>query len=86
MSGNDSHPRTRLNNELQRIYGPSAQGHIRWEVYSQGPPNALTWHATIFIGDQNYSYASAITRGAAQDAAAQQACERLRRDGSTRND
>ncbi|KAG1904594.1 uncharacterized protein F5891DRAFT_1184017 [Suillus fuscotomentosus] len=82
MSGND-HPRMRLNNELQRIYGPSAPNHVRWEVYSEGPPNASTWYATIFVDDQNYSYASAPTRGAAQDAAAQQACERLRRDGST---
>ncbi|KAG2138683.1 uncharacterized protein EDB93DRAFT_711902 [Suillus bovinus] len=87
MSSNSSdHPRTRLNNELQRIYGPSASDHVRWEVYPQGPPNALTWYATIYIDDLNYSYASAPTRGAAQDAAAQQACENLKRDRSTRSD
>jgi hypothetical protein len=41
-------PRTRLNNELQKIYGPSAPNHIRWEVHSQGPPNSLTWYATVY--------------------------------------
>ncbi|KAG1774017.1 hypothetical protein EV702DRAFT_1200744 [Suillus placidus] len=85
MSGPD-HPRTLLNNELQRIYGPSAQDRIRWEVYSQGPPNSSTWYATIYIDDQNYSYASAPTRGAAQDAAAQQAYEHLTRERPTRRD
>jgi hypothetical protein len=41
-------PRQNLNNELQSIYGSSAQEHVRWEVYSQGPPNALIWHATVY--------------------------------------
>ncbi|KAG1836589.1 hypothetical protein DFJ58DRAFT_846896 [Suillus subalutaceus] len=42
------HPRTKLNNELQKRYGPSALEHVTWEVYSQGPPNALTWNATVY--------------------------------------
>ncbi|KAG2076781.1 hypothetical protein BDR04DRAFT_623880 [Suillus decipiens] len=47
MPSND-HSRTRLNNELQKLYGPSASSHVRWDIYSQGPPNDLTWHATIY--------------------------------------
>ncbi|KAG1886020.1 hypothetical protein F4604DRAFT_1724161 [Suillus subluteus] len=77
MSDND-HPRTRLNNEFQKRYGPSAPEHVKWEVYSQGPPNATMWYATIYIDDVNYGHASAPTRSAAQDAAAQQAYEKLK--------
>lgn len=83
------HPRTLLNNELQLRYGhggASVSDHIRWEVYSQGPPNASTWYATIYIDDLNYSHASAHTRGGAQDAAAQQAYEHLKQERSTRSD
>ncbi|KIK47629.1 hypothetical protein CY34DRAFT_799142 [Suillus luteus UH-Slu-Lm8-n1] len=74
------HPRTTLNNELQGIYGPSAPDHVRWEVYSQGPPNALTWHATIYIDDMNHGYAQSRTRGGAQDEAARQAYNNLKRE------
>ncbi|KAG1813189.1 uncharacterized protein BJ212DRAFT_1367083 [Suillus subaureus] len=81
MSGND-HPRQKLNNELQRIYGPFAQDHVRWEIYSQGPPNASTWHATVYIDDMNYGYASSNTRGGAQDEAARQAYDHLKRERS----
>ncbi|KAG2155676.1 hypothetical protein DEU56DRAFT_906852 [Suillus clintonianus] len=77
---NPEHPRTNLNNLLQSIYGPYVPDHVRWEVYSQGPPNALTWYATIYIDDMNYGYASARTRGDAQDMAAQQAYNHLRRE------
>ncbi|KAG1904593.1 uncharacterized protein F5891DRAFT_1184016 [Suillus fuscotomentosus] len=77
MSSNDSHPRTRLNNILQGIYGPSAQDHVRWEVNSQGPPNALVWYASVYIDDMNYGTASTRTRGGALDGAAEQACEHL---------
>jgi hypothetical protein len=38
------------------------------------------------VDDLNYGYASAPTRGAAQDAAAQQAYEHLKQEKSTRND
>ncbi|KAG1757057.1 hypothetical protein EDB19DRAFT_1900612 [Suillus lakei] len=79
-SERDQHPRTNLNNLLQSIYGTAVHDHVRWEVYSQGPPNALTWHATIYIDDMNYGYASAPTRGAAQDMAAKQAYNHLRRE------
>lgn len=81
-----THPRTLLNNALQPMYGAAVHDHVRWEVYSQGPPNATTWYATIYIDDQNFGYASAPTRGAAQDAAAQQAYEHLKREKSTRSD
>lgn len=82
MPDND-HPRTRLNNALQLRYGATVQDHVRWEVYSQGPLNATTWYATIYIDDLNYGHASASTRSAAQDAAAQQAYETLKGEGST---
>ncbi|KAG2044549.1 hypothetical protein BDR03DRAFT_939423 [Suillus americanus] len=77
MPDND-HPRTRLNNEFQKIYGSSAPEHVRWEVYPQGPPNAIMWCATIYIDDMECGRASAPTRNAAQDAAAQQAYEKLK--------
>ncbi|KAG2044550.1 hypothetical protein BDR03DRAFT_244773 [Suillus americanus] len=83
MSGNP-HPRTRLNNELQNIYGSSAQDHVRWEIYSQGPPNALIWHATIYIDDMNYGYASSRTVACAQDDAAETAYNYLKREKSSR--
>ncbi|KAG2103011.1 hypothetical protein BD769DRAFT_1506521 [Suillus cothurnatus] len=81
MSGDD-HPRQNLNNELQSICGSSAQEHVRWEVHSQGPPNALIWHATVYIDDMNYGYATSGTRGGAQDEAARKACDNLRRERS----
>ncbi|KAG2122940.1 kinase-like domain-containing protein [Suillus clintonianus] len=74
------HPRTALNNIMQMIYGPAAWRHILWEVYSQGPPNALTWYAKIYIDDMNYGHASSRTKGAAQDAAAMMALNRLRKE------
>ncbi|KAG1727182.1 uncharacterized protein EDB91DRAFT_1350368 [Suillus paluster] len=74
------HPRTDLNNLLQAIYGPGALDHVRWEVFSQGPPSCLTWFATIYIDDMNHGYAQARTRGAAQDSAAYQAYNHLRRE------
>ncbi|KAG2050652.1 hypothetical protein BDR06DRAFT_1011140 [Suillus hirtellus] len=80
MSGNDSHPRTRLNNILQGIYGPSAQNHVKWEVNSRGLPNALTWYATVYIDDMNHGHASSHTRGGALDGAAEQACKYLKHD------
>ncbi|KAG1774015.1 hypothetical protein EV702DRAFT_1200742 [Suillus placidus] len=83
MSDNE-HPRTMLNNELQKKYGPSAQDHVTWEIYSQGPPNALTWHATIYIDDMNYGYASSRTAGGAQDFAAKTAYNHLKREKSSR--
>ncbi|KAG2367685.1 hypothetical protein BDR07DRAFT_1392653 [Suillus spraguei] len=78
MPSND-HSRMRLNNELQKIYGPSASDHVRWEIYSQGPANDLTWHATLFIDDMNYGHASSRTKGGAQDEAADIACDNLKR-------
>lgn len=83
MSNND-HPRTKLNNELQKIYGPSAPAHIRWETHSQGRPNDLTWHATVYIDDMNYGYASSSTVGNAQDRAAEAAYNYLRLERSSR--
>ncbi|KAG0707580.1 hypothetical protein DFH29DRAFT_632461 [Suillus ampliporus] len=74
------HPRTNLNNILQGMYGTAVSDHVRWEIFSQGPPNSLTWFATIYIDDMNYGHASARTRGAALDMAAQQACTYLRRE------
>ncbi|KAG1813191.1 uncharacterized protein BJ212DRAFT_1367093 [Suillus subaureus] len=83
MSDND-HPRTKLNNELQKIYGPSAPEHVRWEIHSQGPPNALTWYATVYIDDMNYGHASYRTVGGAQDNAAAMAYKHLKREISSR--
>ncbi|KAG1793889.1 uncharacterized protein HD556DRAFT_1443270 [Suillus plorans] len=83
MSGDD-HPRTKMNNELQRIYGPSAPDHVRWDVYSRGSPNALTWYATVYIDDINHGDASSRTRGGAQDEAAKQAYNWLRYEVSRR--
>ncbi|KAG2346940.1 hypothetical protein BDR05DRAFT_759542 [Suillus weaverae] len=73
-----------LNNELQSIYGPTAANHVRWEVCSQGPPNNLTWHATLYIDDMNYGYASSRSRGWAQDQTALYAYNYLRREGPLR--
>ncbi|KAG2350916.1 hypothetical protein BDR05DRAFT_955053 [Suillus weaverae] len=83
MSGND-HPRTMLNNELQKMYGTSAQDHVVWEVYSQGPPNDLIWHATVYIDDINHGYASSRTVSGAQDSAAKTAYNHLKREISSR--
>ncbi|KAG1741223.1 hypothetical protein EDD22DRAFT_1053457 [Suillus occidentalis] len=74
------HPRTAFNNLLQGKYGPSANDHVRWEVFSQGPPNALIWHATIYIDDMNYGYATSRTRAGAQDQAAAMATSSLDRE------
>ncbi|KAG1722539.1 kinase-like domain-containing protein [Suillus paluster] len=71
------HPRVTLNNVLQSLYGPSVPEHVRWELFFQGPPHALTWMATIYIHDMNYGYGQAATKGAAQDKAAMMALERL---------
>ncbi|KAG2118124.1 uncharacterized protein F5147DRAFT_768261 [Suillus discolor] len=84
MSDNDPHPRTKMNNELQRIYGPSAQDHVTWDVHSQGPPNALTWYATVYIDDIKHGDAASKTRGGAQDEAARQAYNWLRNEPSRR--
>ncbi|KAG2030802.1 hypothetical protein BDR03DRAFT_973980 [Suillus americanus] len=78
------YPRTRLNNALRSFYDHSAPDHIKWEVYSQGPPNDLTWHTTIYIDDLNYGYASAGTRSDAQDKAADIACTYLSREAERR--
>ncbi|KAG2149494.1 hypothetical protein BD769DRAFT_338738 [Suillus cothurnatus] len=83
MSDND-HPRTKLNNELQKKYGPSAQDHVQWEVYPQGPPNNLTWHATVYIDDMKHGEASSRTRGGAQDNAAEQAYKHLKNERLSR--
>ncbi|KAG2076788.1 hypothetical protein BDR04DRAFT_1148512 [Suillus decipiens] len=83
MASND-HPRTKLNNELQKIYGPSAPAHIRWETHSQGRANNLIWHATVYIDDMNYGYASSSTVGNAQDRAAEAAYNYLTLERSSR--
>ncbi|KAG2755024.1 hypothetical protein P692DRAFT_20718960, partial [Suillus brevipes Sb2] len=67
------HPRTLLNNLLQRMYGPTAGEHVRWEVHSMGPLHALIWHATLYIDDVVCSQCTASTRHQAQDMAAMQA-------------
>ncbi|KAG2138684.1 uncharacterized protein EDB93DRAFT_1253233 [Suillus bovinus] len=79
---NDDHPRTDLNNELQRVYGPFVSHHVRWEVYSRGPANALTWYATVYINDMNYGTASSHNKSGAQDDAARQARDNWRRERS----
>ncbi|KAG2076778.1 hypothetical protein BDR04DRAFT_1148506 [Suillus decipiens] len=83
MPGNDNdHPRTKLNNELQKMYGPSTSDHFRWEFDRQGPANDPTWHATIFIDDMNYGQASSPTKRGAQDEAASIAYNKLKRERS----
>ncbi|KAG1882891.1 kinase-like domain-containing protein [Suillus subluteus] len=87
IQGSSNHgppPRTMLNNQLQKMYGSSASDHVRWEIYSQGPLHALTWHATVYIDDMIYGRGTARTRGGAQDQAAMQAAGILDRDGETR--
>lgn len=68
-----------LNNMLQRLYGSSAPGHIRWETSFQGPPHNPTWHATAYIDDVNYGHGTANTKGEAYDKAAIQVLENLDR-------
>ncbi|KAG1718025.1 hypothetical protein EDB19DRAFT_1044669 [Suillus lakei] len=80
------HTRTALDSMLQLIFGPSAPQHLRWEVYSQGSPNALTWYAAIYIYDVDYGHGTAHTRGAAQDAAAMMALKHLQKIGSELRD
>ncbi|OJA20686.1 putative protein 32 [Rhizopogon vesiculosus] len=74
------HPRTLLNNELQSKYGRALESHVRREIWSSGSPSSPMWHATIYINDMNYGHASAPTKGAAQDEAALQAYNNLRRE------
>ncbi|KAG0696882.1 kinase-like domain-containing protein [Suillus ampliporus] len=73
------HPRVALNNLLQGSYGPGVPDHVRWELFAQGPPHALTWTATIYIDDMNYGYGQAAMKGAAQERAATMALELLQR-------
>lgn len=54
--------------------------HVRWDVFSQGPPNALFWHATIYIDDMIYGYATSHTKNGAQDEAAAKATSNLKRE------
>jgi serine/threonine protein kinase len=79
----DPHPRLRLNNQLQRLYGPSAQQHVRWQVYSEGPADALTWYAEVFIDDMRYGHGTSRTRGGAKNNAAMMAVSHL--DGGPMN-
>ncbi|KAG2367681.1 hypothetical protein BDR07DRAFT_1478788 [Suillus spraguei] len=78
----NNHPRTRLNNLLQKIYGPSASSHVRWECEQQGPANNPTWYATVFIDDMNYGHASSRTKSGAQNEAADIAYDNLIRERS----
>ncbi|KAG2123482.1 hypothetical protein DEU56DRAFT_49703 [Suillus clintonianus] len=81
MSSNErDHPRTRLNNELQLIYGSDAAKHVRWEDFARGPPNNLTWYSTVYIDDMKYGDGTARTKDDAKDKAADKACNDLRRE------
>lgn len=66
-----------LNNMLQWRYGPSAPSHVKWEIYSQGPEQSLTWYATVYIDDNNHGHGTANTKVGAQEIAAIQAIEWL---------
>ncbi|KAG1814585.1 kinase-like domain-containing protein [Suillus subaureus] len=75
----NDHPRTMLNNLLQRKYGPSASSHVRWEVYPQGLPHAPTWHAIVYIDDMIYGHGTAHIKHVATEMAAAQAVEQMER-------
>ncbi|OAX30909.1 hypothetical protein K503DRAFT_806575 [Rhizopogon vinicolor AM-OR11-026] len=79
MSDQD-HPRTRLNNELQSIWGNDKAKHIRWETWYTGSPSSPVWHSTIYIDDMKYGDASAANKGAAMNEAARQAYDNLTRE------
>ncbi|KAG1886023.1 hypothetical protein F4604DRAFT_1917702 [Suillus subluteus] len=76
MSGDD-HPRQRLNNELQKIYGPSTKDRVKWDINSRGPANASTWHARVYINDMEYGYGESNKKSGAQDKAAAKAYDSL---------
>ncbi|OAX32046.1 hypothetical protein K503DRAFT_805560 [Rhizopogon vinicolor AM-OR11-026] len=80
------HPRNLLNNLLQSIYrDPDAlESHVRWEIWQSGSPSSPMWHATFYIDDMNYGHYSAPTKGVAQDEAARQAYNNLRREQMAR--
>ncbi|ESK96212.1 hypothetical protein Moror_7202 [Moniliophthora roreri MCA 2997] len=69
-----AHPRTDLNNHLQRL-GRTAQ----WTDSVSGPKQAPTWTSTVYIDGMAYGSGQANTKGAAQDLAAQQALDTLQR-------
>ncbi|KAG1836614.1 hypothetical protein F4604DRAFT_675312 [Suillus subluteus] len=75
----NTHTRMALNNQLLIIFGSSASERVRWEVYSQGPLHAPTWHATLYINDINYGHGTTHTKGRAQEMAAMQVAEYLDR-------
>ncbi|KAJ8597543.1 hypothetical protein M405DRAFT_803548 [Rhizopogon salebrosus TDB-379] len=80
MATQTPHPRMSLNNELQAMYGNPQGEHVRWEIWSTGSPNSPMWHASIYIDDMCYGSGSAATKGAAQDQAALEAYNKLRRE------
>ncbi|OJA15952.1 putative protein 33 [Rhizopogon vesiculosus] len=81
---NRKHPRTVLNNELQSIFGGAVDDHVKWVISSSGSPSSPIWRATIMIDDMKYGHAEALTKGAAQDEAARQAYDYLRREQMAR--
>ncbi|OJA18029.1 hypothetical protein AZE42_12952 [Rhizopogon vesiculosus] len=78
---NQKHPRTLLNNLLQSIWGNDQKKHIKSETWFTGSPSSPVWHSTIYIDDMKYGDASAAKKDVAQDEAAQQAYDTLRREG-----
>ncbi|KAJ8584509.1 hypothetical protein M405DRAFT_460381 [Rhizopogon salebrosus TDB-379] len=72
-----------LNNYLQRRFGATMRGHVRWDIASAGPPNEITWHCAVYINDELYGVGVDHFRGASRDAAARHALETLEREGLT---
>ncbi|RDB29435.1 Ribonuclease 3 [Hypsizygus marmoreus] len=70
MSNQGNHPRTLLN-----TVGQQRRQTIRYETNSTGPQNNPTWTATVYIGDMQYGQGQGLTKGQAQDAAAQAALD-----------
>ncbi|KAG1793935.1 uncharacterized protein HD556DRAFT_1443312 [Suillus plorans] len=72
-----SHFVMHLNNIMQAKYGVSSTSRIKYEETPSGPQNTIVWTVTYFINDMKYGEASATSKKAAKEAAAQKTIDML---------
>ncbi|KAG2136478.1 uncharacterized protein EDB93DRAFT_1253923 [Suillus bovinus] len=72
-----SHSVMQLNNIMQARHGASFAAHMRYEEKRSGPENLTVWTMTCFIDDMKYGEASATSKKAAREAAAQKTIEMM---------
>ncbi|KAI5898770.1 uncharacterized protein SCHCODRAFT_02490361 [Schizophyllum commune H4-8] len=63
-------------------YTPRLQMSVRYEEITSGPPNNLTWTSTIYLNNQVYGIGRGSSINSAREAAACQAINALRNQGS----